>query len=310
LTDRRKDIMDKVTKLLSKAESTTFGPERDALLAKVEQFMTDYAIADWEISQAKPAERSKPVMQKFRISEEGSEIWDELATLAGAVASFFNCKSVFYGYSFKGQMPISVGVVGFPADVDSCEFLFNSLKLQLMANLEPKYDHSKTRVENMELLKMGGVKWERQHQIFVQAGVMPDRPWGRGIGTMFTKEYAEYCRKNDRPHIKGSPKNYRINFAKGFAEAISYRVYEIQAARRKSSHDEQTNDGTSVALVLSERSVEVSDMFSQMFPSLKYTKGRDVKGDSHARGQGQAAGNNADMGSARVGSRNRGALGR
>lgn len=298
MEDKRKKIMDRVQKLLSKAESTTFGPERDALMGKVDELMTEYAIAQHEIDAlGKPEDRSKPELLDIHVCNEGNPLWYELTELALACAQLFDCKAVFGGLQYKGKYPITMKTVGFPESVRSAQALFVSLHAQLAGQLEPKYDHSLSYEENMVRFKAAGMGWRRMHEIFKAAGVMPDEPWERKIGVRFTSQYATYCRNNGIEQVKVNPKNYQKNFAIGFVEAIGLRVANIKYERERRTKDQTTSTGTSVALVLSDRQSEVEAAFNEFFPEVgRPVSGGQTKYNSAAQGAGRKAGKSADLG--------------
>ena len=296
--DKRSIIMGKVQKLLAKADSTEFGGERDALLGKVDDLMTEYAIAQHEIDALrKPEDRSKPELREVLVCGGGTHLWHELTDLAWACANMFDCRAVFSGLHSKGAYPITMRAVGFPESLASADALFTGLKLQLLGQLEPNYNHLISFEENMVCMKAAGVQWKRQHEIYVAAGAMPDEPFVRNIGVRFTATYSNYCKRNGIEQIKANPKNYQVNFTLGYVEAIRSRIAEIKEERRRNTQDAQSEAGTSVALVLKSRQEEVSEEYDRQFPNV----GRGIsagqrKANSSASRAGASAGRNADMG--------------
>ncbi len=111
-----------VRALLSKAESTDFGPEAEALVAKAQELITKYALErlvaaaeDHDDSQAEPSTRriwlDKPYL-------------NAKAALIGEVARANRCRS-----AFAERYEFSI-VVGDEPDLDAVELLATSLLLQ------------------------------------------------------------------------------------------------------------------------------------------------------------------------------------
>lgn len=297
-SDKRDSILAKVQKLLAKAESTSFGAERDALLGKVDELMTEYAIAQHEVDAlGRPEDRSKPELRDIPVCDSGTHLWYELTELAQECARLFDCQCVFNGLQYKGKFPIVMKTVGFPESVRAAEQLYASLKLQLASQLEPKYDADLSLEENMAQFKAAGVIWKRQHEIYVAAGVMPDETFERNIGVRFTAMYAKFCKDNGVEQVKVNPKNWQTNFAGGYVTEIRRRVFQIKEDRRKNTQDQKSDSGTSVALVLASRQDEVDAAYKEMFPRVGrgVSKGQQ-KLNGAARRAGGIAGKNADMG--------------
>lgn len=299
--DKRAEIMEKVRKLLSKAESTTYGPEQEALLGKADKLMVQYAIAQFEIdSMVDPTQRAKPEQYNFPVCESGSHLWNELTQLSGAVCDFFDCKVVYSGLHLKGRYPITAMMVGFPESVRSAEQLFQSLKIQLMGQLNPKYESTRSCADNIVVMKDAGMKWsdifaelKRGAPHDVQAESLSDGMEERSKLGRIKTVYDNRKKALGEPPTKVSPKNYQTNFAAAFAAEVHLRMLEVKRAR---SQDEVTETGTSVALVLRSRQEEVDEMYEDLW-------GGKVRNMAHAGGKvnhaarqaGAKAGRNADL---------------
>jgi len=296
--DRRDAIMRKVQALLNKAESTTFGPEQEALLQKADRLMIDYAIAQHEIdSMLKPGERVKPEKRKVDVCSANNHLYYELCQLCMNVCEFFDCKSVYTGLHAKGRLPINATIVGFPESVRAAEQLFISLKLQLMTVIHPKWSSVKSLDDNIVFMKDSGQTWSyiyKELQLAEQpiaAGPEERNKLGR-IKRIYDRRKSDL---GEQP-VKANPKNFQTNFSNGFIAEVGGRMTEIKHLREQASQEETTSDGTSVALVLRSREEEVTEAFKVFFPSV----GRGVsktsgKFDMAAQSAGRAAGSSADL---------------
>lgn len=299
--DKRTEIMEKVRKLLSKAESTTYGPEQEALLEKADKLMVQYAIAQFEIdSMVDPTQRAKPEQYSFPVCESGNHLWNELTKLASAVCEFFDCKVVYSGLHLKGRYAITAMMVGFPESVRSSEQLFQSLKIQLLGKLNPKYETTRSCADNIVVMKDAGMKWsdifaelkrgasDDEEAASLSDGVEERSKLGR-IKTVYDRRKREL----GEPPTKVSPKNYQTNFSTAFVNEVYLRMLDVKQARSK---DEVSEAGTSVALVLRSRQEEVDEMYEEMWGGkVRNVAHSEGKVNYAARQAGAKAGRNADL---------------
>ncbi len=110
-----------VRALLAKAESTDFGPEADALVAKAQQLISKYALERLVGAQDSHDETSEPATRRIWLDRP---YLAAKAALVGEVASANRCRSAF---AQRHQFSI---VVGEDADLDAVELLVTSLLLQ------------------------------------------------------------------------------------------------------------------------------------------------------------------------------------
>lgn len=297
-TDNRDKIMEKIQKLLSKAESTTFGPEQEALLEKADKLMVEYAIAQHEIDALlKPGERAKPEMRAIPVCDEGNPIWFQLTDLAHSCATFFDCKAVFSGLHGKGKWPITMKAVGFPESVRAAEQLYTSLKMQLMATINPKYVPGEGDAENIARMKDAGMTWSALYAELQRGGV----PWAQAPETRnqlgkCLRLYKKLKADRGEPETKVNPKNFQINFSEGYTSAIESRMYDIKSTRERHMKADSSEQSTSTALVLRSRAEEVAEAYAEMFPNVgRGIAAPNAKGDAAARSAGAAAGRSADL---------------
>lgn len=101
--------------------------------------------------------------------------------------------------------------------------------------------------------------------------------------------------------LRGGAKarTWRRSFMLGFASAVSARVRAAEEAAARSSTDSgEEAAGTSTALVLADRSLVIRSLVNSEYPRLRKTR---VTYSGNGYGDGHAAGQKADIGTARLG---------
>lgn len=290
---KREKVMRQINALLSKADSTDFDAERDAILEKVESLMWAHTIEEWEIEKAKPAAaQQKPEMRTVFVSGPDNPLQQNLIDLTSSISTHTRNKIVYSGAGSK-YGDCKAMVFGFPTDLDYFETLYASLHIQLSRKLEPKPSPDLSWVENLVMLKEAGQKWVRIHQLLQ---VVPDykyqgRDWERPIGVNFTKVYSAYCKDHERDQLKTSPVTYQRNFAEGYVLEIQNRFWDM---RRQAPYS------GSMALAVVDRSKETELLMHEVFPKLgSLSRQKNGKFDSAAHRGGRAAGRDADLSAGR-----------
>jgi hypothetical protein len=97
----------------------------------------------------------------------------------------------------------------------------------------------------------------------------------------------------------GEKHKARRGFLFAFAEGAGTKLREATARGRKAADLE--HGGESVALVLRDKSLAVSEKFDELFPTRRSVKDRKNHGDAFARSHGHAAGLRSDVGQPGVG---------
>lgn len=286
----RPNTLKKVQALIAQAESTTFPAEKDAFLAKADELMLRHAIEEWEFGLVNSQQRIKPVSAKMPVCSNKSDIQGTLMDLFCAIASTTRCRAVMHVSNYKQarEETIISTIVGFPDDIDYCNMLFTSIKLQLMLDLEPKVDPNLSYLENLAMLKEAGVKWTRNYELLVKAGLLADVPWERRFGVRFTQEYAKYCKADPtRNRQTVAPVTYQKSFAEGFVREVRRRLWVLERHR--------TGFTTGKELVLSDRKQEVTNLFQELFPRTSLMKVASHKFNESAFASGKISGAKADL---------------
>ena len=280
----REKMMERIAALLAKAESTEFGPERDAFREKAEQLMEQYAIDEAELIRSEGRDPRAAVVTTwvYDVAPRDSEIRDALRVLFKACAENNRCRVAFTG--IVGNVKMSEPIHGW-SDVQFVKMLFNSLRIQMASELEPKYDHSLSLEDNVYEMRNAGLKWSRLEEL---CGLGPNGPAQRA--------YERACEeRGEQPRKRIQSKTVKRNFANGFAGRVAQRLRENRE-RREADH------GTSTALV--PVSNAVNDVFKEhTTKSRGMVKRQGSRWDASAERRGKAAGDRADLGGPRVGQR-------
>lgn len=277
-------ILDKVAALLAKAEATEFNEERDAFRAKADELMLRYAISEAELAMAGGREsKVKVVSRLMDVAGMDSPYRDVLTDLHFRLVGHSRCRAVYYGLRASARAGVRSMVYGMEADVEYVEMLFNSLRLQLAGELEPKFDSTKSINDNVFAMRNAGLPWSR---IEAMCGLAPYGP--------AQKAYKEACEAKGEEPRRINPKTVKRNFAEGFYLGVSNRLSEMKRAQEAQA----STAGSALVLV----SNAVDEAFNEAHPNLKSTSSRrQGKADLESMRRGVEAGKRADLGQTRVG---------
>lgn len=291
---KRKNLLKKVQALLAKADSTEFGPERDAFREKADNLMLEYAIDQAELAEVKTGRSLKDqvIRRRIQIVGGGSPYREALADLLSTIVRHARCELVYHGYGSPVKYPLYGSIIGMEADVDYVEMLFTSLKLQLANELEPSYDDNLSLEDNVYAMRNAGLKWNRiEHKCGIG-------PWGPA-----QRAYERACEeRGEEPRKNVNPRTVKRSFVEGFASKIANRLWEIKKRQREQHGD------TSQALVPVTNAVKEAkdDMFSNLKP-IRPSQGG--KHDGAAWQRGKKAGARADLNQPRAGNVRKGLQG-
>jgi hypothetical protein len=136
----QESMIDKIRKLLAKAESTDFGPEAEALYAKAQELMLRHAIDEEIIRKAKPRDQqAKPIIEVFQYSDT-SRMRMAKAKLLNSVARNNRCRVILMERQ-EGQ-PQKVWIAGFADDIGFVKVLFASLSITVLKEGSRKFKES------------------------------------------------------------------------------------------------------------------------------------------------------------------------
>ena len=119
------DKLERIRKLLAKAEKAGTPEEAEIYNGKAAELMTRHSIDSAMVAAGEPG-RDEIGFRRIDMADPYSK---EKATLAGGVASAMNCRIVSHPGSGRGQIA-SVTLVGYESDLNRVELSYTSLLLQ------------------------------------------------------------------------------------------------------------------------------------------------------------------------------------
>lgn len=255
LAKRREKIMKQVAALLAKADSTTFGAERDSLIAKADALMAAYSIEAFELEFARSkSERRRPELREFNYGSTGSrQADDELVQVFRALCNLVGCKIGFWGWKYSK-------VVGYAEDLDYLEMLFTNIRLHLALQLEPKADPKLSIGENAAMLKEAGLTWERIHEHLFKIGLITE-PDSRPVRIRIYNHYKKFIAQDGRKQVYANPDVWRRNFIVGYSNELQNRIFDMSSARKAA--------GSGKELVLASMADELLEALYEFFPNLR-----------------------------------------
>lgn len=289
-TQMQEKYAEKIAKLLARAEHTTHQAEAEACIAKAQELMTQYAIEQAMIDQARGIERDEIEQRKVWFTGNWRR---ELADILSDIASVNGCKCVQYPWlthddggrkavkvrpqwdgTYKAEVTsqkkaIMYEVTGFRSDLERVVLLETSIRLQATG----------------AMVNWWNTEGKRQY------------------------DWETYSRK---VRIRGE-------FLEAFRTALYAKLRAAKAAGRSAAikteaertgqAEQQASD--SVALVLRSRKDRVDDWYNHHYGDTLRNVRRGYKQalSGSARAAGHAAGQRADIGQTGVGGK-KGALSR
>lgn len=281
---KREDVIRKVQALLDKAASTGFTAEAEALRSKADELMTKFIIEEHELRAAgSVADRETPATLDLRsFLSGGSPIKQQVIDLADSIARYCGCRIVIFG-GRDVKSRLSFRVYGFKSELDYFELMLTSLMNQMAREMEPKFDPSKSVMENLDTIRGAGIGWERVVEIFK----------AHGISKSQTLDYRKSWLRAHPENRNAMPATYMRSFAQGFAWEVSLRLSALKRERNVKLSD-------SKAIVLVDRSAEVDSFFEEDNPNIRSLKPKEQNLLGAGLSRGREAGARADLGQSRV----------
>lgn len=279
-------IIDKIQKLIAKAESTEFDEERKAFLKKADEMMQLNMLTEWDLSRKQKATSLRILTKRVPVISRGMmHVTSTFVDLSAEIALHCRCSAVYQGV---GIGDVTAEVFGRENDLEYFELLYTSLRMQALKAIDPQHDPDLTLGQNIYAMKAAGLKWAT---IAVRCGYYAyeldfDKKDARWI-----RWYKEECERVGGEPIGAQPKNYQVNFMKAFVVNIIDRLYQI---RRE---NEKVTTSGSMALAIRDNSTAVRDAIKERYPKLGTMKaGPKTKINGQARSAGAEAGRRADLG--------------
>lgn len=121
--EEQEKIVDKIQKLLAKAERTTSQEEAEAFYSKAQELMTKWAVDDAMLAAHAGAAGKKDEIGEDSIQVAGTYFQSDVR-LATVIARANNCRTL------QAKWSHSIYFIGFESDRERCKLLFASLQIQ------------------------------------------------------------------------------------------------------------------------------------------------------------------------------------
>lgn len=275
MTEIRIDpMLERIRKLLDKAEANTTPQEAEALRERA------FALASkYEIDLALARESGKRPQDKVvnRIFDVGKP-FNQQITLAYHLYVNSGCNAIQLT-GFKGR----VHVFGFQSDMDRADMLWTSLIVQATRESVRGYQAYLDNFKPTTCDNCGGSRFGQYEM---------DPEWGRCQTCKTDIMWHLVCFKPDR-----RPTWYR-SFWQGWVTAL---VPRLEALRKEAKDEAETAPGGSgTEIALRSRDLAVKEAFSRAYPSIKQRRpNRRSKGSGFDNGH--EAGKRADLGGGKLG---------
>lgn len=135
----KEKILDRVRKLLDKANSTLSEQEAMTFNQKAEELLIKWKIDQAELDSHKSKENQEEVIIQDLVVLDQSKISSAIGILSGVVANHYGATV----YIVKGIKPgtrtvkiQTMKIVGFESDIESTKLMFNSLRIQALKFLK------------------------------------------------------------------------------------------------------------------------------------------------------------------------------
>lgn len=283
-------IIEKIQKLIAKAESTEFDEEKRAFLKKADELMQLNMLSEWDLNRKQKAQSVTVMTKEVPVVSFGMKhVTDSFVNLASVVAGHCRCTALFRGI---GYGDVSSEVWGRENDLEYFELLYTSLRMQAQRAIDPQFQQDKTIGENIYSMKAAGLTWAT---IAVRCGYYAYEADFDKKDARWIRWYKEECTRQGSAPIGAQPKNYQLNFMKAFVISLDDRLYQIRRENEKI-----TTQGT-MALAIRDNKAEVDSAIKKRYPKMgKVRAVSNGKINGQARMAGAEAGRKADLG---VGSR-------
>lgn len=123
-------MVERIAKLLAKAEGTDNEAEANTFMAAAQRLMTKHAIAESMIRAAGRRQANEIITKVIEVRRTW---WRTDLNLVGVIAIANDCQ--YYGTAPLRRGPGWITVVGYPEDISNVEMVFASLQIQLVRAL-------------------------------------------------------------------------------------------------------------------------------------------------------------------------------
>jgi Protein of unknown function (DUF2786) len=296
-------VLEQVRKLVERAEhESTPKAEAAACRERADSLMQKYLIEEWQLRGSAP-QGLKPTKIRVDIGAGSSPLLQETATLAGIIADFCKCSSVWMSGSGWGsaQRQEYCTVYGYESDLRYFELLFTTLYLHMSGAMFPKPDSAKTTGENVSVLRKAGYNWVQVAEAFGWRLTDKDPKhteftstdgekalWNKVVSPL-KAAYKKHCAAEGIPMVslgRGGAGNmsFRLSAARGYLARISQRLREAASKREVGAE-----------LVLRDKTQNINDMVAAENPDMRDAKSKSIRYNADAYARGVAHANTANL---------------
>lgn len=288
-TDKRAKILERVRAILVLAddEQRRNPAAADNYRKQADQLMVAYAIEQWQVDQAQAKTTGRVLKPERRFFDFAwwyrHEFSSDLYSMFCAIAQHCRCVIAHRGHGKDGRSIYEMPVIGLSSDLDYLDLLFTNLLLEMGKQLEPKPEANLTFGENAYRLRASGMARPRVATLLYEMGQIPGTGPGTDYWDNFTGERIPYNRLapnkekglRSKCRVAGekwgaangygstttvNPKVWQRSFARGFADEIRSRLYDMRRLR------EEESTGESTALALRNIYEMALELYKEMYP--------------------------------------------
>lgn len=242
-------VLDRVRKLIAKAERTENPAEAKIYQAKADELMLQYQIDEITAEESVPgADRQKPAIVHILIGDYHDAFWD-VYFMAEDVARHTRCRLGPTNHYDPQERQYYLKVYGFKADLQYFEILYTSLRLHMLGVLLPKVDPAQSLDENCYRLHSLGYNWLEIAEMYgwqktsyePKPGTVVYRHRETGeertnwqLGSQNKRACGRACKARGETRVvipAGGTRAYRRSASEGYSTRLAQRLREIESGR-------------------------------------------------------------------------------
>lgn len=223
-TDNMAKIMDRIQKLIAKADATDFPEEAATYRAKAEGMMREYRIAEEQLIATDPTS-IVPVMHTMLVRTWSTDFGYEYEAMLGYIVNHTGVLIQYRNTPDGSPDGYYVDMFGYDGDLRMTEWLWSSARLVFGSHLDPQVDPNASDQVNAYNLRQSGMLRKD----------IARKLWGENTPANRSRAqrlYLAECRaRNEQPALSGlstDAEMYRRSYAEGFLYRLSDR---LRAAR-------------------------------------------------------------------------------
>lgn len=223
-TDNMARAMDKIQKLIAKADASDFPEEAATFRAHAETLMRQYRLEEEDLIATDPTSIT-PVMHTMLVHDGRTNFTYEYEALLGYIVHHTGVLIQYHGPRDGSPAGYYVDMFGYDGDLRMTEWLWSSARLVFGSHLDPQVDPNATDQVNAYNLRQSGMLRKD----------IANRLWGENTPANRSRAqrlYIAECQaRGEQPALTGlgtDAEMYRRSYADGFLYRLSDR---LRAAR-------------------------------------------------------------------------------